>query len=437
MIPKYSIVACILTFTASCFAQTDGIVERFELKKISVKGNKLFSDKEIGNMLGLEKGTIYERYLFDFYLDDGLDTVERRYSLEGYEDAKVRWAFKDVKENNRKMQVEIEEGERKKIADVVIRGAENGDLSEINDKLTVKPGEPLAEGLVAKGADDIASYYLNRGFADVNVKYEIRREDATVIYDVDEGRRFRIDKVVISGNLRTRGKIIQREVKLKRGDLYNQELVDESRKNIYDTKLYRQVRIEPHPSDEFDDMKTLSVLVEEDKPRWVEINPGYSSPDRVRIAGKWGHNNFLFNNNNRLTFEGDISYGFLDKRFRGESSLTYVEPWLFGYRYRGELELSTERSIYSDFHYWQVTLEPKVSKELGKFLELGGGFEYSIVDFTYGPEFLKEFGGKLAEGTAAEEIADDSKEKIAALLNISDYDIFIGKLYQKYDSTND
>jgi len=394
MFSKMLIPILVIAIAYPCFAQTgDDITEQFELKKISIKGNKVFSDREIINMIGLEKGRVYERYLFDFYLEGGLKIVKLRYFHEGYENARVRWAFKDIKETSRKMQIEVEEGERSTISDISILGVEEGDYAEIIQQMEVRPGAPLAEGLVAKGAGIIASYYLNRGFADVSVRYEIDRESAAVIYSVVEGKEFRIDSIVISGNVNTRGKIIRREVKLKKGDLYNQQLIEESRKGIYGTKLYRQVLIEPHTSSDSDDMKTLSILVEEDKPRWFEINPGYSSPDRIRLAGKWGHNNFLFNNNNRLLYEGDLSYGFTDERFRGQTSLTYTEPWLLGYK---------------------------------------------LVNFIFGPLFIKELGGKLDEGVAEDSLTpNESKERLLSILADAGYfDIFTGKLYQKYDSTD-
>jgi outer membrane protein assembly factor BamA len=80
-----------------------------------------------------------------------------------------------------------------------------------------------------------------------------------------------------------------------------------------------------------------------------------------------------------------------------------------------------------------------VSKELGKYVELGGGFNYSIVDFTFGPGFLKEVTGKLFESIDSGSITEeDIKERLMKLFNIgADYDIFTGKLYQKYDSTDD
>ena len=440
MFPKILIPILIIAIPHACLAQTgDDITEQFELKKVSIKGNKVFSDREIINMIGLEKGTVYERYLFDFYLEAGLRTVKLRYFREGYESARVRWAFKDIKETSRKMQVEVEEGERAAISDISIIGVAEGDYSEILQQMEVHPGAPLAEGLVAKGAGHIATYYLNRGFADVAIRYDIDRENATVTYNVVEGKEFRIDNIVISGNINTRGEIIRREVKLKKGDLYNQQLIEESRKGIYGTRLYRQVLIEPYTSSESDDMKTLSILVEEDKPRWFEINPGYSSPDRIRLAGKWGHNNFLSNNNNRLMYEGDLSYGFTDKRFRGQTSLTYTEPWLLGYKYKGEIEGSAKREVYSDFRYWEMAVEARVSKDLSKTIEVGGGYEYKLVNFIFGPLFVKELGGKLDEGIAEEDLTpNESKERLLTILADAGYfDIFTGKIYIKYSSTDD
>ena len=76
--------------------------------------------------------------------------------------------------------------------------------SRLASKAEVETGQPLDEYLVSVGADEIAAYYVEKGFPDVEVDYRLQRDEQTgyavVIYDVDEGGKVRIDEIFFEGN---------------------------------------------------------------------------------------------------------------------------------------------------------------------------------------------------------------------------------------------
>ena len=76
--------------------------------------------------------------------------------------------------------------------------------SRLATKAEVETGSSLDEYLVSVGADNIAAYYIEKGFPDVEVDYRIERDEQTgfavVSYDVDEGGKVRIDEIFFKGN---------------------------------------------------------------------------------------------------------------------------------------------------------------------------------------------------------------------------------------------
>ena len=76
--------------------------------------------------------------------------------------------------------------------------------SRLASKAEVETGKSLDEYLVSVGADNIAAYYVEKGFPDVEVDYRIQRDEQTgyavVSYDVDEGGKVRIDEIFFEGN---------------------------------------------------------------------------------------------------------------------------------------------------------------------------------------------------------------------------------------------
>jgi len=76
--------------------------------------------------------------------------------------------------------------------------------SRLASKAEIETGSSLDEYLVSVGADNIAAYYIEKGFPDVEVDYRIERDEQTgyavVNYDVDEGGKVRIDEIFFEGN---------------------------------------------------------------------------------------------------------------------------------------------------------------------------------------------------------------------------------------------
>jgi outer membrane protein insertion porin family len=76
--------------------------------------------------------------------------------------------------------------------------------SRLASKAEVETSSSLDEYLVSVGADNIAAYYVEKGFPDVEVDYRIQRDEKTgyavVVYDVDEGVKVRISEIFFEGN---------------------------------------------------------------------------------------------------------------------------------------------------------------------------------------------------------------------------------------------
>ncbi|NIT04018.1 hypothetical protein GTO10_03770, partial [Candidatus Saccharibacteria bacterium] len=66
-----------------------------------------------------------------------------------------------------------------------------------------------------------------------------------VTYNINEGEVYTVGKVYISGNYRTRDKVIRREIRLNEGDLYNSKLMKRSYQRILNTNYFEEVKLLP------------------------------------------------------------------------------------------------------------------------------------------------------------------------------------------------
>jgi outer membrane protein assembly complex protein YaeT len=354
----------------------------FVITKVDVDGNDYFKDDRVKDMLRLEKGELYERYFFDYMLEQGIAAVERAYQAEGFADVRVRWGFRDVKDGERKLQIRIEEGARAEITDILLEGVSREHYLAVRENLGVEVGSPLSAQLLNEAALKIGQYYSDHGYARASATLLIDRETGVVTFEVEEGGVYHVGDIVVAGNEKTRPRIIIREIeyKIKPDRLWRGSKIDESRAKIYRTGLYRDLRVEAVDAASEPDIIDLLVIVREDKFKYYKFEPGYESPDRASFTVGWGHNNLL-GNNQRLSVETSAAYGFTTEESDFGGAATYTEPWLFGYRYVGTATLSYERKLDYDaernfgIRQWEAAIEPRVTREITDELEVTGGLK--------------------------------------------------------------
>ena len=420
----FSCAAPWLTFAREGTADAD-----FVLGRIRVEGNKHFSDGAVRNLIGLEKGERYEGYNFDYLLEAGLAAVEAVYYAEGFESVQVAFELAESKKDKRELKVIVEEGPRAVVKEVVVRGVAPARLAAVRDELDVKAGAPVSATILNEAAVRVGDYYNERGYGRAKITAEIDRDAAVVTYTVDEGNKYYIDEVVVSGNEKTRAVIAAREInyKLNPSRLWKASKLDDGRANVYKTGLYRDLVVDVVDSERGPDRADVVVIVNEDKFRWFKIEPGFSSPDRIALGAGWGHDN-VFGDNERLSIETSVAYGYQKKSRESEGDITYVIPWLFGYRYKGTVTLYYERDIYEGLHEWEAGLKPRVSREITDDLELSGGFNFE--------RFRTEFDEPPEEGAGSyrpREVALPQRQaEIEEPQNLSSYILGI-----TYDGTDD
>lgn len=421
----------VFSCVASCqaFALEETGDADFVLGRIRVDGNKHFSDGALRNLIGLEKGERYEEYNFDYLLEAGLAAVEVAYYAEGFESVQVGFELAESKKGKRELKILVEEGPRAVVKEVVVQGVAPERLAAVRDVLDVKAGAPLSAPALNEAAVRVGDYYNEQGYGRAKITAEIDRDSAVVRYTVEEGEKYHIDKVVVSGNEKTHAVVASREIdyKLNPSRLWRASKLDDGRANVYKTGLYRDLVVDVVDSEIAPDRADVVVVVNEDKFRWFKIEPGFSSPDRAALGVGWGHNN-LFGDNERLSIETSVAYGYKKKSRESDGDITYVVPWLFGYRYKGTVSLYYERDIYEGLHEWEAGLKPRVSREITDDLELSGGFNFE--------RFRTEFDENPEEGAGSsrpgEVVLPQRPAEIEAPQNLSSYILAV-----TYDGSDD
>ncbi len=259
-----------------------------KVEKINFIGNRVESDSDLRDIIRTKETAFYRFFSTDDTYDPDRVTFDRellrRYYLsEGYADFRVESSVAELTPDRSAffLTFTVEEGERYKFGNtdvaVGIRGVDGNDLSSL---IEFESEDWYDSRKVDKAVEDITDRVGTLGFAFVEVRPRVRRnrESRTIdiTYEVNEGPRVFVERIDITGNVRTSDKVIRREIQLVEGDAFNAAKVRRSRQRIRDLNFFSKVDIENLPGSA-EDKAVIKVEVEEKSTGALSIGIGYAT----------------------------------------------------------------------------------------------------------------------------------------------------------------
>ncbi len=232
--------------TALVQPQDDGtIVLTYQVREwpliadTQVVGNKEISDQELLNLIGLQSGDPADPAL----ITRGINRVKRAYEEKGYFIADITYD-RELLAENAILIFNVREGPRVRVTGLTFEGNKVFDDDQLQPQIRTRTHIPiLRKGILSREQVDadaarLREFYQNRGYLDAEVAGEIRiapdYRDATVVFTIREGRKYLVDSITIEGNEVFTDEQILQVMALKVGDIYSSQLVDRSRRAIYD-----------------------------------------------------------------------------------------------------------------------------------------------------------------------------------------------------------
>jgi outer membrane protein insertion porin family len=234
------------------------------------------------------------------------------------------------------------------------------DPAVLRNQVKLSPGNVYNADLVERSVESMTIQAARQGYAFANVRPRGDRNFETktinLVFVVEEGARAYIERINIRGNTRTRDYVIRREFDLGEGDAYNRALIDRAERRLKNLNYFKSVKITNEPGSA-PDRVVVNVNVEEQATGEFSVSGGYSTADgligEVSIADRnlMGRGNYA---------KAALTYG---ERVRG-FDLSFVEPFLFGYRMAGGIDLFARKNLASNYISYD-------SQTIGTNLRLG------------------------------------------------------------------
>jgi len=175
-----------------------------------------------------------------------------------------------------------------------------GDLLESKDvlqgKVKLKSGEIFSREVLRGDVFTLTDVYADKGYAFTNVsplsKIDQDKKTVDITYDFEKGEKIYIERINISGNTKTRDKVVRREFKLAEGDLYNSTALKRTKQNLSNLGFFEEASIAPAKGSSSNKLN-LNTEVKEKSTGQFSIGAGYSSSDGIIGQGSIQQSNFL------------------------------------------------------------------------------------------------------------------------------------------------
>ena len=322
---------------------------KFEISTVRILGTKGLSERDIKDHLATK-----ELFLFYFYgtlkreeLQRDLDRIKAFYLDNGYLDVKVDEPEIRVVEARRKLEISIrvEEGPQYRVGEVRITGNTVFATDEVLKPLQIAKRGVFSREVLQRDILTLTDRYSERGYLFADVAPIINTDRINHIVDlgmeISEGKQVFVERIEISGNTKTRDKVIRRDIALIEGDLYNSRLLARSRQNLNNLGYFEDVKIDTRRGTA-EDRVDIEVAVKEKPTGSFAIGAGFSSIDGVLGAGSISQNNFL-GLGTRMSFSGQL--GSSANRF----VLRYQDPHILDTETSLDVSLFNQRLLFQSF----------------------------------------------------------------------------------------
>jgi len=269
------------------------VVERPMLRYVKFVGNQNMTTRTIRKKAEIDVGDAMDPYV----VEEARRRIEGHYHEKGYEAARVTTVEGD-KPGDKGAVFLIDEGRNRKALWTSFVGNSIASDARLLTQIKSKPGVLWIFGgnvdreLVEHDVETLTAYYRSLGFfqakigREVEVVHEGGRDWVHLTFVINEGPRYTVRNVSFIGNTKFKTEFLERDIKLKGGESFNQAKMDADLnliRDIYGGRgfVFADIRADPRFLEEPGQLDLVYNVTEGQRYRVGKIN--------IRIRGEHPH----------------------------------------------------------------------------------------------------------------------------------------------------
>lgn len=333
------------------FASTDVAY----INDIEILGANIVKPEFILSKMLLKKGDLYDKEV----MQQDLKTIYRL----GYFTERMKAV--PVKNSNGTISLKIILEENVPVTDFTIEGNTVVSSEELMQYLLPLKGKPQNISAINSAMEKINECYYSKGYILSKIDSVYDDPDGTLNLSITEGK---INKILITGNEKTKEYVIERNIMTEPGSVYNENIVKQDLVRLYSTQAFKDVDRTIEVSEDDPDAFDVTIALKEQRTASVSIGGGIDSATGAFGSVGISDNNFR-GKNQRVSLTGLIGSGILmsdasiKSHMNYQAELSFFEPHF----------LNSDNSLMSKLYYRDLG-----SYQIPLAIERRIGFESTI-----------------------------------------------------------
>jgi outer membrane protein insertion porin family len=345
--------------------------QKLYIKEITFVGNSAYPSKKLkGEISTSERGILSwitrAGDLNQEDLNQDAAKLTAFYHNHGYVQAKVGEPEAKFEEDGIAITFRIQEGPQFKVGQVGMAGDLIIPEAQLLEKVRIKKEEYYNRDTLRQDVITLSDLYSDEGYAYVDISPRIAEDPEKLVvnitFDIDKGKQVYFEEITITGNTKTRDKVIRRQLQVYEQELYSGRKLKRSVRNLYRLDYFEDVKVDTVKGSADDKMR-LRINVKEKNTGAFSVGAGFGNVENFFLTGSISERN-LFGRAQVLALKGQL--GSKTTKF----TLSFTEPWLF------DIPLSAGVDVYN----WKYEFSSYDKNSIGGNLRFG----YPLFDYTRG-----------------------------------------------------
>ena len=297
--------------------------KKVRIKGITFVGNASIESSKLKKTMDLEVKSWWKGGKFkQETLESDFEKIAKYYKSRGFRDAAVTGHEISYSENKRDLflKISVEEGRRYRLGDVQWTGGVALGPDAFKKLTPVLEGDIYDIERLEKMQAGAYEMYAEHGyiFLDIEKRESVRDSLVDVTYAITEGQPSFVKHILVSGNDRTKEKVIRRELSIRPGQMFKRSALLRSQRDVFALGYFEDVLID-YQIEQPPDID-LIFQMKEKQTGTATAGAGYTSDSGLTGFVELGHNN-LFGNGQSVMLH-------LEKgKKRSNYDLSFTEPW--------------------------------------------------------------------------------------------------------------
>ncbi len=310
------------------FIVTEG--KKVRIKTITFEGNVAYASKKLRTLIKTKEKGFFSWLTSSGELNrDDLNQDATKlaafYHNNGYIQARVGEPLVEFVEDWIYITFKIEEGPQFRVGQVAIEGDLVLPEAELMAKLKIGKEEFYNREVIRSDILLLTDIYSDEGYAYADISPRVDEDLENLVvnirYAINKGSQVYFEKIIISGNTKTRDKVIRRQLRVYEQELFSGKGLKRGVRNLYRLDYFEDVKVNTVKGSG-DDKMVLKLEVTEKPTGTFSFGAGYSTIERFFTMASVSQRN-LFGRGQTLSLEGN--FGARTNTYK----LKFTEPWLF------------------------------------------------------------------------------------------------------------